>query len=304
MTNKIIYYYQTLTTLGPVLSNPKIVTHIHLSSIHFGLNQDGTPYIHLNDHPPNDPTFDKVWEELKDADSKGIKIVLMVGGAGGAFGDLFSNFDIYYKLLHDTIKDHPVITGIDLDVEEVTDINKIRMLINRLDDDFGNDFIISMAPVAYSLEFDESGFGGFVYKDLYNTPEGQRVDYFNGQFYGCFNFESYDRAVKNGYPADKINIGMISGDFASNNFDVALNEIKSIKNTYPDMGGVFVWEYFDAPPGAPTDPEQWAQNLYNVLNPKDNESDNNVTTIQYIKSIVYVGTDKMKNVFNALNPFN
>ena len=32
-----------------------MVTHIHLSSIHFGINNDGTYYIHLNDYPPNDP---------------------------------------------------------------------------------------------------------------------------------------------------------------------------------------------------------------------------------------------------------
>ena len=125
MKNKIIYYYQTLTSLKPVLDNPEIVTHIHLSSIHFGLKTDNTPYIHLNDNPPDDPKFDTVWSELKEASSKGIKIVLMMGGAGGAFDDLFSNFDVYYKLLIDTIKEHPVICGIDLDVEEVTDIDNI-----------------------------------------------------------------------------------------------------------------------------------------------------------------------------------
>ena len=47
------------------------------------------------------------------------------------------------------------------------------MLINHLNNDLGSDFIIAMAPVAYSLEFDQGGFGGFVYKDLYNSPEGQ-----------------------------------------------------------------------------------------------------------------------------------
>ena len=46
MTNRIIYYYQTFTGLKPIL-NKDIVTHIHLSSIHFGTNSDNSPYIHL-----------------------------------------------------------------------------------------------------------------------------------------------------------------------------------------------------------------------------------------------------------------
>ena len=51
---KIIYYYQTFTGLTDILKGDSInVTHIHLSSIHFGSNDDGSPYIHLNDNNPN-----------------------------------------------------------------------------------------------------------------------------------------------------------------------------------------------------------------------------------------------------------
>ena len=81
-----------------------MVTHIHLSSIHFGINNDGSYYIHLNDYPPNDPRFNVVWEQLKEASDLGIKIVLMVGGAGGGFTQLFSNYQEYYKLLKKTVK--------------------------------------------------------------------------------------------------------------------------------------------------------------------------------------------------------
>ena len=54
----IIYYYQTLCGLDDILNekNPK-VSHIYVSSIHFGKNLDGTPYIHLNDHVPDDKIF-------------------------------------------------------------------------------------------------------------------------------------------------------------------------------------------------------------------------------------------------------
>lgn len=262
---KIIYYYQTFNTLKPIIDNPSIVTHIHLSAVHFGTNPDGTPYIHLNDNPPDDKVFDIMWDELETVNKNGTRIILMVGGAGGAFTNLFSEFDTYYSLLKTTITSHPIITGIDLDVEEETDINDVRKLINKIDEDFGGDFIISMAPVAFALMSDERGLGGFIYKDLYNSPEGKRIDYFNGQFYGCFDTESYDTSIINGYPPNKVNMGMICSDFSPDNFDNALNTAKSLKEKYHDFGGVYVWEYFNAPPGGDTHPENWAISMHDVL---------------------------------------
>ena len=63
-----------------------------------------------------------MWEEIKEARQKGIKIIFMIGGAGGAYGALFSNFEVYYKLLQDTIKQFPYIDGVDLDIEEEVDM--------------------------------------------------------------------------------------------------------------------------------------------------------------------------------------
>ena len=40
--NRIIFYYQTFTDLTPIIDKG-IVTHIHLSAIHFGINQN-KPY--------------------------------------------------------------------------------------------------------------------------------------------------------------------------------------------------------------------------------------------------------------------
>ena len=264
---RVIYYYQTFCGLNDILiqDNP-VVTHIHLSSIHFGLSSDNSPYIHLNNDPPNSSKFDSVWDDIKKATDKGIKIVLMVGGAGGAFTDLFNNFDIYYKLLKDTIIDHPEISGIDLDVEEEVSLDNIKMLINKIVEDFGNKFIIAMAPLSYSLQNDGPGMGGFSYKELYNSPEGKYIDYFNGQFYGDYTLQAYENIINNGYPSEKIVMGMVSGDFSSGNFDQATNVVASISEKY-DMGGVFVWEYADCPPDN-KDHYKWAENMYNALNIK------------------------------------
>ena len=107
MSKKIIYYYQTFVGLKDILTSNTKVTHIHLSSIHFGTNNNNNPYIHLNDNNPSDTIFDSVWCELEKAKKLGIKIILMVGGAGGAFQTLLSNYNTYYNLLKNLLITQP-----------------------------------------------------------------------------------------------------------------------------------------------------------------------------------------------------
>ena len=254
--NKIILYYQTFKSLKPILQNPKYITHIHLSAIHFGL-KNNKPYIHLNDYDPSDKIFNKVWVELEEASQKGIKIILMIGGAGGAFINLFNNFDIYYNLLYKTIKKYPIICGVDLDIEEFVLLDNVKMLINRIDKDFGSKFIISMAPIQYSLENDNPGLGGFIYKKLINSIEGKRINYLNGQFYGSYDLLSYDSVINNGYNDNIIVIGMLSDEYN----DTTLDEIKKIKNKYNNFGGVYIWEYNDSP-------LNFGKSVYNIINKK------------------------------------
>jgi hypothetical protein len=263
--SRIIYYYQTFCGLNDILKDDPInVSHIHISSIHFGKNKNGSNYIHLNDNNPEDKIFDNLWIDITKAYNKGIKIVLMVGGAGGAFTDLFLNFDIYYNLLKNTIKNHKEIGGIDLDIEETCDIDNVKMLIKKIDADFGKDFIISMAPVSNSLKTDCVGMGGFSYKELYNSNEGKRINYFNGQFYGDFGYESYKEVIINGYPQEKIIMGMLSGLYDPISFKNSLLEVKKIKNEYKNFGGVFVWEYIDCPPNK-KDHGIWANEMNKII---------------------------------------
>jgi hypothetical protein len=254
MTNRIIYYYQTFTDLSPILVPNSPVTHIHLSATHFGTNPDGSPYIHINNNNPDDPVFNTMWQQIKKAHEMGIKIILMLGGAGGAYSDLFGNYDTYFSLLCDTIKKHTEISGVDLDIEEGVELNNVKKLINDIVKIFGEDFIIAMAPLPSSLQYNEPGMGGFIYKDLYKSDEGKYIDYFNGQFYGSYTFSDYDGIIKNGYPANKVVMGMISGQ----NFDMVLDTLKQVKHTYPDMGGTFIWEYYDAP-------KNWDKSVASVL---------------------------------------
>ncbi len=252
--NRIIYYYQTLVDIEPIIIS-KEVTHIHLSSIHFGYN-DNKPYIHLNDNHPDDPKFYNMWKMIYQA-SFNKKIILMVGGAGGAYIDLFKNFETFYKMLYQTIITRPFISGIDLDIEENVDIEDVKMLISRIRKDFGKDFIISMAPIQGSMEDDVPGIGGFIYKELYDSEEGSMINYFNVQAYGEYSIEAYDTIIKNGYPSNKIVFGMLSSQYNKDTFIEAMSIISSIKKKYPNFGGVFVWEYFNAPPFY-KEPIMWA----------------------------------------------
>ena len=71
--------------------------------------------------------------------------MLMMGGAGGAYQELFSNFSVYYPLLINLIKTKNI-QGLDIDIEENVKLDDVRMLIKHLVNDLGRSFTITMAP--------------------------------------------------------------------------------------------------------------------------------------------------------------
>lgn len=278
---KIIYYYQTFCGLKSILVKDTCVTHIHLAATHFGYNpsHDGhlIPYIHLNNYPPDDPKFNSVWNDLVVAKNLGIKVILMVGGAGSAFQQLFADFKNFYPLLKKTlIEFKAVIDGVDLDVEETCRLSQIKMLINKLDSDFGKDFIITMAPVQYSLENpNQPGMSGFLYKYLNNSPEGKRINYFNVQAYSSYSLNSLQNIVKNDYSVEKIVMGMLTGQ----DFELIKTELGKMVSVYGNrFGGVFIWELYDAPPSGITNPSDWVTVMNKIIHPPP--------LLQKIKSIL------------------
>jgi hypothetical protein len=257
--NKIIYYYQTFIGLENILNQKqKIVTDIIISSLHFGLDMNNNPYIHLNDFTPDDKQFDEMWSETYIANDIGINIYIMLGGAGGAYVDLFNNFETYYKLLIELIKSKPFIKGINLDVEEQIGLDNIIMLIERLDTDLDKDFYITLAPISYALLTNEPGLGGYSYKDLKNSKVGNRINQLYGQFYGDFTFDTYDNIIKNGYNESEIVIGMLGTEYNKDTLKNACNELKKIVEKYPNFGGVYLWEYCLAPPN-------WSEIIYDTI---------------------------------------
>lgn len=272
-SKRIILYYQTLIDLKPLINLIKerpqqILTHITLASIHFGVNEDNTPYIHLNDDSPSSSKFTNVFSqlnEIKKIEGKPININLLIGGAGTAFNRLFSDYNCYYKLLKESVENSlNFIDGFNLDIEENVDINDIIKLVNNLKSDFP-DKQITFAPLAGSIATDEPGMGGFSYKTL-NEKIGNQIDFYNVQCYGEYTEDLFNQMVDNGYPCEKIVMGMLSGqdfnDIIQELEKIVINPDKSKSN----IGGVAVWEYFNAPPSSPQHPYVWCEIVSHILN--------------------------------------
>ena len=262
---KTIYYYQTFVGLHKLMTHLQDIDVINISSIHFDEDKNGQKNIYLNDNLPDDKIFDKMWMETQDCYNQGVTIILMIGGAGGAYQNLFSDFDRYYTMLKGLLERKPFIQGIDLDIEEEVSLDHVKMLIVRLKQDFGKDFIITMAPIAPSMINNCPGMSGFVYKELFCSEEGQMINWFNVQCYNSFSYETYDNIIKNGYPPEKIVMGHESGQFTKENFKNALDEVKKIVEEYPNMSGVYDWEYLNAPPDT-HDPSLWCKLMKRIIN--------------------------------------
>jgi hypothetical protein len=256
---KIIYYYQSFSTLTHLVTLNLPNVHIYISSLHFGKDIKGNPYLHLNNSTPQSQTG--LWIDIENAYSKGITIMTMLGGAGGAYTTLFNDFDIYYPLLLNFLKTYPFIKGIDLDIEEYTSLENVKYLIRQLVLDMGNEFIITMAPLAYSLTADGPGMGGFSYKDLWQSQEGKYISWFNVQCYGCFDYETFNQMVLNGYPPHKLVMGMLGDDYNIESFGQALDELNKITQAYPQISGCDLWEFGDSH----ISPLQWGSSIKKCL---------------------------------------
>ena len=236
---------------------------VYLSSLHIG--EDPTthkPYLHLNDADVRDQTA--FLADVRTVCAGGdLRVMAMLGGAGGAYTALFADFEPRYALLRAFLQQHPWITGLDLDVEEAladdpdAALANIRQLIRRLAADMGDAFTLTMAPVAYALTGDDVGMGNFRYKALYATPEGQRLDWFNVQAYGCYDAQTYAAIVANGYPPEKLVFGML-GDLyeGATAFGDAMTELETAVQAHSTgFGGAVLWEYGDTQ----VDPVTWGQ---------------------------------------------
>ncbi|KHJ32162.1 putative glycoside hydrolase family 18 protein [Erysiphe necator] len=202
----------------------------------------------------------------------GIKVLGMLGGAAkGTYARLDqddANFEIYYKPLKGFIEEKEF-DGLDLDVEEEMSLSGIIRLIDRLKADFGEDFLITMAPVATALLSDEPKYNlsGFSYEAL-EVMKGNQIAWYNTQFYcgwgDISNTDTFDQIIAHGYPANKITIGLVTNPENGSGWiphNILQEILLNLTTRYPNLCGIMGWEYFNSLPGGTERPWEWAANM-------------------------------------------
>lgn len=267
---RTVVYYQTQYSNGatgtyvspkPLIDRNTGVTDVLVAAIH--LNEDKV--VHLNDHPPSHSRYTQMWRDLAAVQARGVNVIGMVGGAApGSSARLDTRFNEYYPLLRDTIRTYQL-NGVDLDVEERMSIAGIRRVIDQLKADFGAGFIVTLSPVASALR-SGGNLSGFNYEDLYRS-HGSKIAWFNGQFYNGWgsaaNTSNYDQIInRRVIPPNKVVLGTLTNSANGGSGYVGISTLRStvtsLKNRYPDFGGVAGWEYFNSLPGGTAAPWQWS----------------------------------------------
>ena len=174
------------------------------------------------------------------------RILIMIGGAGNGIGLLLEDPGRFYPLLMQVLKRYPFICGVDLDIEEQVRLQSVQSFIEKIRGDTPKDFIITMSPVASSLMGDSPGLGGFSYKALRESVEGQMVDWFNVQYYGCFDEQTWDMIINNGLNPTELVFVMDGDEYTTESAVSAFLRLKS----FTDHPGPPLWEFGDtsAPP--------------------------------------------------------
>ena len=267
------------TSLQNLFSDPNLTQRdsivVYLSSLHIGTEPDtGQPYLHLNDVNVN--MLDAFMRDVQHQSSFAVcdvEIRVMLGGAGGAYTALFYDYDKRYAILHDFLKMYPFVRGIDLDVEESlaedshVALTKLQTLITQLLTEFvrggsTTPFSISMAPVAYALTDTSVGMGGFSYKELLQSPQGNYISQWNVQAYGCYDVETFQAIVDNGFDTPRLVFGMLGDEFEeATEFASAMTKLESIASTYPAFRGAILWEYGDTK----IDGVSWGQSVRRAI---------------------------------------
>ncbi|KAI9865628.1 MAG: hypothetical protein M1813_002086 [Trichoglossum hirsutum] len=274
---RIIIYHQThyyngqFISILPLLSLDCGVTHVNIAAIH--VNKDPGD-VTLNDDPYSAPKNDALWAEVRILQSRGIKVLGMLGGAApGTYprldGDTKS-FNVYYKHLRDMVE-WCGLDGLDLDVEESMSLSGITRLIDQLRSDFGPGFILTLTPVAPAM-WGGKHISGFDYAEIERIRGGD-IAWYNTMFYcgwgSMETTEHVDKIMECGWPAKKVVIGLSTNPDTRGwvSGEVLRESLAAIVKKYPRIGGVMGWEYFNSTTAIESNqnPWYWSQFISRIL---------------------------------------
>lgn len=275
---RTVIYHQThyrnndkdYVSILPLLTEPTGITHLIIAAIHLN---DKPGDITLNDHPPDNPLFEPLWSEVQLFQDAGIKVLGMLGGAAkGSFTRLDGDetkFEAFYVPLRDMLRTYKF-DGLDLDVEEPMSLPGVMRLIDRLKVDFGDAFIITLAPVAPALQRGPH-LSGFSY-DALEVMRGGKIAWYNTQFYcgwgSMGDTQGYDLIMACGWPAHKVVAGVVTSGENGQGWvpmEILQMVIVTLMERYPGFGGIMGWEYFNSLPGGVEKPWEWAKYIEMVV---------------------------------------
>ncbi|KAM0426362.1 hypothetical protein ACHAPT_008408 [Fusarium lateritium] len=278
---RIIFYHQTqyrsdrYISLLPTLNPSAGVTHVIVAAIHLNAPDNIT----LNDDLYDSPKFIPLWNEVRQLQAAGIKVLGMLGGAAqGSYTKLDGSLEGFHKWYQPLRKmiEWAGFDGLDLDIEEAMSLGGVVRLIDHLKTDFGQSFLVTLAPVAPAL-LNRQNLGGFNIEEL-EKGLGSRIAWYNTQFYCGWGDMSqphdYDAIIARGWPQEKVVIGLVTNPNNCSGYvgDARLTAcLKELVSRYPRIGGVMGWEYWNALTeespvvGAPW---KWAKMINDILNPK------------------------------------
>lgn len=279
---RIVCYHQTIrpdrgqyVSMLPLVENNTGITHVNIAAFHLN---DTPGHITLNDDPPDDPAYDSLWAEVPLMKESGVKVLGMLGGAAqGTFrcldGDQ-ARFEEYYQPLLTMIRRHQL-DGVDLDVEEPMSLEGIIRLIDRLKSDLGDEFIITLAPVAAAL-LGIGNLSGFDYRQL-EAARAAKISWYNTQFYNGWGPADdprlYAAIAAQGWSPQRVVYGLLTNPGNGSQGFVPLEKMGVILavlvEEFPDFGGVMGWEYFNSVPGRRENPWKWAAIMSLSMQMKD-----------------------------------
>ncbi|KAI1410251.1 glycoside hydrolase [Hypoxylon sp. FL1857] len=215
---------------------------------------------------PSLPSNSWAWAEMKTVQKAGVRVLMGMRGGFSNFNNA-TTFDAYYGILRDTLRKYSF-DGVDFDIEDYTDGNEhaiqldpVVKLIQRLRKDFGQDFVITLAPVSTALAGGQN-LSRFSYEQLEKRC-GKDISWYNVQFYfqdqELASTDSVDAVIKNGWRPERIVIGMMTtpdyDPFV--NLPMVAKTLHTLNDKYPAMRGIDGWDYYDQKPGGYPKPWEW-----------------------------------------------
>ncbi|KAI1112906.1 glycoside hydrolase superfamily [Nemania sp. NC0429] len=281
---RVVIYHQSDAPLSPLVYVPlatgrgsHAATHVNIATLH--LNEDtstGKIWVTLNDARPDDDYFAPLWKDVKTLQAYGVKVLAMLGGeAGGVFSRLDNatnpdKFEKSYGVIKNVIDTYHL-DGVDLDIEESMTQSGINTLIDRIVDDFGKNFIITLAPVASALRGGDNLSKGVDYVTL-EKEKGSKIAWYNAQFYSGFGTmeytDDYVKIINNKFEARRVVAGVLTNKIHGGGYielDTLKKTLKKLKETYGnEFGGVAGWDYQKSLPDEMS-PWKWAQVMRDTL---------------------------------------